>query len=752
MRRTRRIFLLGILVILTGVGATYYLQRTAQLQEAPAAPKPLPTTIQATSRDWIYSHSDGKRVVVEVSSRDMRQLQEPDQLQLDQVELRLFHKDGRVFDRVRSASAVFHSGEGFLYADGEVEITLAVPAEAAPSGRLLQIRSSGVRFAAKTGVATTERAATFEFDRGEGQAVGASYDPASRELRMSSQVRLRWWGSGPRERSMQVETGELAYKESEAKVFLLGWSRFERANTTLEAGNAVITLQDGRIRQVEAQNARGRDQYPKRRIEYSASRLDLWFSADAHVEKCTGEGEARMVASTDTAVTTMTSDRVDMEFAAAGDDSLLSKVRATGRSAVESRPLAAPGAAETRVVKSEVVELVMRAGGEELELVQTHTPGSLEFLPNGPGQRRRRMDADRIWIHYGPSNRIRSLRAVEVATSTENEPKKGQRAGVSSRTWSRDLAAEFDPKTGQLARLEQWQQFRYEQGDRQATAARAVQESAGRRMVLEGKARVWDAAGSVAAERIVLEQDTDDFTAEGGVVSTRLPERKSASSAMLSSEEPSHATAARMLSTEDNGRIVYEGGAVLWQSANRLQADRIEIDRKSRQLRAAGNVISEFADADGKAAPGKVAPPAKALPYTVVRAPELLYREQERLAHYRGGAQLVRGSMEVRAREIRAFLKERGKDSSSGSLERALAEGAVEISQRERDRSRRGASEQADYQVDQEKILLSGGHPQFHDSLRGSTRGRQLTYFSRDDRLLVDGEPAQPAISRIRRP
>jgi hypothetical protein len=37
------------------------------------------------------------------------------------------------------------------------------------------------------------------------------------------------------------------------------------------------------------------------------------------------------------------------------------------------------------------------------------------------------------------------------------------------------------------------------------------------------------------------------------------------------------------------------------------------------------------------------------------------------------------------------------------------------------------------------------------DSLRGVTRGKQLIYFADDDRLLVNGVPAQPAVSKIRR-
>ncbi len=37
--------------------------------------------------------------------------------------------------------------------------------------------------------------------------------------------------------------------------------------------------------------------------------------------------------------------------------------------------------------------------------------------------------------------------------------------------------------------------------------------------------------------------------------------------------------------------------------------------------------------------------------------------------------------------------------------------------------------------------MLTGGEPQLDDSLRGNTAGETLTYFTDDDRLLVNGTP-----------
>jgi lipopolysaccharide export system protein LptA len=125
-----------------------------------------------------------------------------------------------------------------------------------------------------------------------------------------------------------------------------------------------------------------------------------------------------------------------------------------------------------------------------------------------------------------------------------------------------------------------------------------------------------------------------------------------------------------------------------------------------------------------------------------------VYLDKEQLAHYQGGVLLTRGTMVVNSRELRAVLKEEEKGGGS-SLDRAFADGAVKIVDTTPQRTRTGTSEHAEYYVADAKVLLQGGQPQLVDSIKGTTRGRQLTYFSNSDKLLVEGAQNQPVESRI---
>jgi lipopolysaccharide export system protein LptA len=199
-----------------------------------------------------------------------------------------------------------------------------------------------------------------------------------------------------------------------------------------------------------------------------------------------------------------------------------------------------------------------------------------------------------------------------------------------------------------------------------------------------------------------------------------------------------------MASSQNNQVVRYEGNAVLWQGANRIRGDWVEVDRKSRRLTAKGRVSTLIAEA-----PAKNKPPGKpgGAEYTTVEASELVYTEEDRLAHYRGGARLQRGGLTVTSAELRAWLAEAG---ATGRMERAFADGNVRIADSRADRERKGAAEHAEYYAGEEKMVLSGGEPTFTDSVKGSTRGQKLTWFANNDRLLVEGGD-RPAVSRLQR-
>jgi lipopolysaccharide export system protein LptA len=762
MRGLRWLILVAIAGLVALVGHTYRQRTVDQENAAPKAATAVPEGVNIQAEEWTFTQSEKGREKARMRARNFRQRKDSSKIELEGVTLEIPHKDGKHYDRIKTERADFDQQAETLFADGQVEIFMDVPEGAEPSGKLIKILTSGVTFE-KSGKASTDREVSFDFDRGSGKSVGATYDTSTRELHLNKNVELIWKGTSKDAIPMLIQSGNAVYHESQEMVYLLPWAKLHRGGLDMDAGGTVVKLKEGRIDVVETQNAKGAQEDPgKRRMEFGADQLVMNMDPKGQVTKIDAVTNARLDSITKVSKTSVTSDKLVLDFEPGQKESTLTRANAIGKAVLTSTPAAATG--ETRIVKSESAEIFMRAGGEEIDRAETASPSTLELIPNRPTQARRWLNGERFLIAYGKANQIDRFETTNASTLTQPAVKPGaKKADPPVVTSSRKLDAEFDPKTGQLSKMRQDGNFQYESGDRRARAAKADLDQATDIIVLTQAARVWDPTGSTTGDVVRLNQKTGEFVAEGNVTSTRLPDKKpgKATTTMMSRDEATQATARKMTSTNNNRRIVYEGNAVTWQGSNRVTADRIEIDRDNEVLRANGNVVSQFADReeDKKKKPATSKPPATAKApvmtapvFTIVKAPELIYTEADRLAHYRDGAVLSRPGLDVKGREIRAYLNDSTEDSS---LSRVVVDGEAVIVQtataQQRKRTRTGTSEHADYYPDQEKVILLGGQPRLVDSVKGRTEGRELVYFSANEKLIVDGVEQKPTESVIKR-
>ncbi len=773
--------LVVMVAIVCGIGARYRAQKIALREQdrALVKPAPLPLDLNSSSETWHLAETDTRggvsRTKAEIFADDFKERKDSGRVDLRGVTLHIPSKNGDTYNLVKSAAASFFKAEHRLYSDGEVEITLNIPFEGQPKRAPISIKSSGINYDT-SGRAETDRPSSFAFEHGDGTATGASYDPGTHRLLMKSNVKVDWKPTGPHAKLMKIEGGSLEYVEAESQIWLRPWGRLTRESTVVEGEIVVIHLQDDgaghkEIRKIEAVKAHGSDTYPNRKLQYSADALWVDFDDDGLARKITAQTNARLVSTSEATETTVTAHHVELNLEPDGSQSVLTDVASSGNSVVTARPLPAPGRqpGETHVLRSETLDMKMRDGGHEIASIATHAPGTLEFLPNLPAQHHRTLDGKDMVIAYGPQNRIESFRANSVRTATDPSADELKRDAELKReprqravTASRDMLAHFDPKTSHLSSMEQWGDFAYESGDRKARAAKASLDSNQNLILLETSARMWDATGSTSADHIRLDELTGDFAAEGGVTSSRLPDKdQKKNSEMLSGDQPLQAQARKMQSSNHNRVLRYEGGVTMWQGANKIQAAAIDVDREKRLLVADGNVVTNLWEQPKDGQGGLTTRPqvdnlphkkAAAPVLTVVHASHLVYTEVDRQAVYTGGVLLNRPGLDVKAREVRAFLADSGADSR---LEKAFAEGAVQIVQNSRVGTRTGSAEHGEYHTGEQKVLLKGGQPKLVerklDGEQVTTEGQELTYFANDDRLLVNGSPARPGQSRIQR-
>lgn len=743
LRRARWILLVAILALGAVTGSLFVEKRQALRAARPTAGAALPANTTAAGILFEHEISAGGRTKALVRARNFKQVKEPSVFLLEDLEMEINDLGERNYHLVKSKEAIFDIPNASMFSESEVEITLNLPRDGPPSRPPLKVRAREMTFDSKTSRVSTEKPAKFEFDRGWGEATGAMYDPNTHELAMHSNVHLEWEGRDGRP-PMIVESSRLIWRETADEVFLAAPAKLQRGSFALEAAqDSVVVLKDGRIDRLEARDARGWDEPPGRRIEYQAGFLNVFFSEDSQVRRVEASEPARLVSSGVSSVTTVTGSRVDLDFDVTDAGSTLRKAQAAGKAQVEARDRK-QGA--SRYLRSEMIEMAMRSGGQEIDEVVTHAPGEVEFLPVKPADKRRVVNGERMSFRYGRDNALEKARVVQAITRTFTPPKPGSKdqRPIVATTRSQDLEAFFDPQTGQMTVLEQWQNFQYEEGSRRAVADRATLDNMREIITLRDKARIWDETGSTSAREIVLEQATGNMVALGDVNSTRLPEKKQASTGMLAPGEAIQARAARMSVSEDNQKIVYEGGAVLWQGARRIEGRTILIDRSAQTLEARGNVVTQMPEQAPKSA------------FTVIRADSMIYSDKTKEAFYRsaprGAVELERPALAVKSRSLRAWLvnvpKKGGGEETQ--LDRMLCEGDVRMSGSRDGRKREGESQVAEYFPREERLELSGGNPVVTDSARGVSRGERITWLAGEDRLIVDNTGSGPAVSRIK--
>jgi lipopolysaccharide export system protein LptA len=775
MRRTSLFLALAAILLTAGVGFTYWLRLKSTKSHLKETPHVDPAYEAVANRGWRESKDDPvtNRPMMRAEAASFRATHDPYTFELKDLSLQLFNKKAGSYTLVKAGRALFDDRSGIMKSDGPVTVVMNIPSavpvtDAKTLAKHVHIETTGLVYETKSGKASTDQLVRFVFPQGGGQAVGADYDPNLRILHLKSAVSLDWIGEGPVANKLHVETSDLVYKELEQKIYLSPWSKMQRQTLTIQAQNSVVTLDDGHLHQIDSVAATGEDNRNGRLVQYSAANMTALFNEDGALTEIIGDKDARISSAQKNAKTTVTGDRADLTFEVETEmvgnrevsDSQLHAVTADGHAVAISQPLPVPGVlqGDTRLLRSNHILLTMRPGGQEVQEINSPTKSNLEFKPNRSGLPHRTLDAAKLRVLYGDNSYVQSLIAADVKTRTDKPPglSKGSdgKPPPPSYTWSDEMLAQFKPGSNEIQSIDQKGHFRYEQGDRKASSESAQLIQDVNRITLKDKAHVLDNTGSTYADLILMDQANGDMDATGHVRSTRLPDKKQKpGTSMLDATESMQAQAHKMVSTDENTKIVYTGSAVVWQGANRVSADVIAIDRDEQSLHAQGNVVSELVD--NRSNKGTATQDAKTVTgpvFTVVRAPDLVYHDDTRIALYTGGVTLVRDKMTVTSDTMRAFLTPKtDQNDNQSSLDHAIADGGVKVFEKVADaRTRTGTGDHCEYFTKDDKVVLTGT-PQFVDSQKGVTRGKQLTYYSDDDKLIVEGEPTREAFTRMKK-
>ncbi len=786
--RLRRL-LAAIAILLTlSVAGMYFYARSKAINAVKKIPAKIGIGIKQTAEGFQFSKSDGKRTLFTVQASNLKEFKLNGNAELHNVSIVLYGRDSSRFDQIYGDDFAYNQKTGDVTAKGEVQIDLVAnpaglesPDQSAPKDlkNPIHLKTRDLVFNKDSGNAWTDARVEFRTPQASGWAVGVKYAGKSNTLTLASQIHIEV--SGPKATIIDAKHGVIT---NDPRQIVLEDPRLSRRSGTVRANEATFYL--GRENHVDRVLATGDVTTAMRTVNSGAA----GGGKSTEIHGRSDEADFLLPGGQDLLRTATLSGKVYFEQVGAEDlqgeagrvifdfagENELQKVHAVegahlSQKVVKARSgdknnspqnfdLTAP-VIDFTVANGRVLKQAVTWGAARITLTQAQHSNPAAAQPD----QQTVVTAGKFLADFKTSdgkNHLTSVRGapeVRIANSVQGEPDR-----VST---SDSVDAAFFPQGG-IESITQKGNVTYSDNQPaekrvQAWANAGRYTPVDRILVLTGSPRVANGGMATTADAIRINRATGEALAEGDVKSTYSELKEQPDGALLAASSPIHVTAHRMTANNSPPALAtYTGSARLWQDANVIEAPSIQFDRDHRSVVAEGTsakpaqtVLVQIE----KPATSKpdTQPAAKTLslgrssPITIT-AKRLTYVDSDRKVHYEGGV-LARGAdFTASSRTADVYLlphsQTAGKQalSAPGRLDRMVAEGEVVIQQT----NRRAQGQTLTYTAADDKFVLTGGPPSIFDAEQGKITGVSLTFFRRDDRVLVEGEGSTPVVTTTR--
>jgi lipopolysaccharide export system protein LptA len=743
--RLRRWFALAAAVIILLVAGLYFHIRKGVQDVLKQVPGKIGVEIQQTAQGFKVSKSLQGRTLFTLEASKAVQFKEGGHTELHNVTITLYGRDSSRYDRIQGADFEYDPQSGDVIAKGEVRIDLEAnpqgvlkPDQSAP-GELknpIHLVTSGLIFNQKTGNAYTHAQVDLRMPKATGSAVGVDYDAKDNVLRLESQVRFVLAQAGgatvtalrgaftktPRQITLEkprVAHGPVTMISDHGVVFLSENNTLERVVAT----GSVLAQVSG------PSNLQGRAESAVLEMTNDGSTLNsAMFNGTVQIQAA---GQRPFDAS---------AERVLVSFA--GKD-LISKIRAEQNVKLIERPAPAVPGTNAVAQQVEVAAPAMDfylAAGQRLDHAETSPGGIITLTPANATGEHTVITAGIFKAQFAKDGRLSSVTGAPDARVLNVQPGQSDRTST-----SRELEIAFAPQGG-VNSVMQKDNVVYQDGDRRAWAGRALYTPADQLLVLTGAPRVTERGMTTTARTMRMNRGTGDATAEGNVKSTYTELREQPSGALLSSSSPIHVTAQTMTAHRSPSVALYTGNVRLWQDSDVIQAPSIEFNQTHRSIVAQG---------DGQPVSTLLAQVDKSGRTTLVTitSERLVYTDDQHIAKFEGNVVARSTDLVMTSARMDAYLMPRSQSvvnsAASGGqsqLDRILAQGKVLV----QEPGRRAEGEKLLYTASDDKFVLTGGPPSIFDAEHGKITGDSLTFYKRDDSVLVEGKEASPTVTTTR--
>jgi lipopolysaccharide export system protein LptA len=762
-----------------GVVAGFYLYARYRVQTAiHSLPSKLGANIQQNTEGFTYSQSAGGHTIFSISASNAVRYKQGGKAQLHNVKIVSYGRESDRLDEITGDDFEYDAQSGDVTAKGKVGIELqameagssAADANANKVGSPVHLDTSGLVFNQKTGIAHTSELITFQLPEGAGSAMGATYDSKKNSFELHSDIHLLT--SGPKPVNLRAAS---ALFQQESQELTLTELHAESGIRRLEAQHVVLHLRpNNTVERADATGGVNGHVLGQRGAQLHAADASFTFGAQNHATngrvgggvtwETTGATASRGNADhvllafgpNNQIKSAQFRENVDVLQFAQNQNGKQPSISESAPNSLQDPKSTPPGTAVPQ--GSQIVQQprgtefhgdgldLLVAGGTRLKTATSAGAAQIVLNSVGPGTASRPekgtektvISASRFETKFSKDNRISTLAGsapLKIVSSTPGQPDR-----ISQ---SHDLLAKFsDGPTPTLQEAVQTGEVTIEEGQRSASADRATFKQTDNTMSLSGNVRYKDAStGAIlTSNTLALNQATGETVASGDVKTTYAEQKAKPSGAMLSPSQAVHVTAPQMVAKSAAGMARYLGGARLWQGGDIVQAPIIEFNRSDSTLDAQAQgsqrVSTVFVQPEKN---------GKQIPVDVT-ADHLHYSDGDRKATLDGSLVLRSADSTLRAEKAVVTLRQHPVKEQAAKPTRADAPSELQTIEatgniRLQQPGRRATGTRLVYTADEGKFVLTGttaAPPSIFDAEHGQVTGVSLTFFNRDDRVLVD--------------
>ena len=731
---------LGVSLVVLGV----YIHRRSQVRDVlKHIPGKMGLDVQQTAEGFKVSKSAGGRTIFTIQASKAVQFKIGGHAELHNVTITLFGRDSSRYDQIYGDDFAYDQQSGDVTAKGAVRIDLEAnpegllkPDQSAPVGMKnpIHLITRDLVFNQRTGDASTAAKVELRMPQASGSAVGVHYTAIDNLLTLDSQIDLTLAGSG--QSRLTATRGTITKTPRQV---VLDQPRLTRGDQRLESRKAVLFLRpDNSVDHIVASDG----------FQAALTGDSVIRASASHAEFTVGQGQDGLSGAVFTGDVQLDSagdrpshasaGRITVDFAA---HNVVRAIHAQENVKLVELPgnSASPNASPQQVeITASAIDFIL-ANGKHLDHAETMSEGQIAILPVTGDGSRTVVTARQLIARFDDHSRLRTVHGGPDARIVNVAPGQPDRTST-----SQTIDAVFRAAAG-IDSVVQQGSVAYNDGERQAYADQARYTPADHMLELAGSPRVIDKGLTTTGRTIRLNRATGDATAEGDVKSTYTDLREQPSGALLASASPIHITARTMTAHRSTSVATYDGNARIWQDANVVQAPTIRFDRDHRSVVAQGDgqpVSTVLVQTDSKR---NVTPVA-------ITSTRLTYTDDQRHADFEGGVTARGADATITADHLDAFLVPRSLESKEqsrkgqGQLDHIVAQGNVVV----QEPARRAQGDKLTYTAADDKFVLTGGSPSIFDAEHGKTTGDSLTFYKRDDRVLVEGRDTSPAITQTR--